>query len=134
VTITLSRGKQYIQMGSSTLLIMKFILSLILIKNVEVGHSWPSTSWSPLSHAISSFMQFLCRRSYFRINGNLCHIHKICYKCSTWNIYNLYIKYTLLGFTISLAVSSTFMVLHWVHNPRKVNDSPCIAYPMTMSL
>jgi hypothetical protein len=43
-------------------------------------------------------MLFLRRRSYFRINGNLCQTHKICYKCLTWNIYNLYIKYTLSGF------------------------------------
>jgi hypothetical protein len=77
---------------------MKFILSLILIINVEVRHSWPSTSWFPLTRAISSFMQFLRRRSCFLINENLCRIHKICYKCLTWNIYNLYIKYTFSGF------------------------------------
>jgi hypothetical protein len=40
----------------------------------------------------------LMRRSFFQINGNLCQIHKIYYKCLTWNIYNLYIKYTFSRF------------------------------------
>jgi hypothetical protein len=68
-------------------------------------------------------MQFLHRRSCFQINGNLCQIHKICYKCLIWNICNMYIKYTFLGLTIFPAIGSTFMILNRVHNPWKVNDS-----------
>jgi hypothetical protein len=35
---------------------------------------------------------------------------KICYKCLTWNIYNLYIKYTLSGLTIPLLLA----LLSWL--------------------
>jgi hypothetical protein len=84
---------------------------------VEIRHSWPSTSWFPLTRAISSFMQFLCGRSCFLINGNLYQIHEICYKCLTWNIYNFYIKYTFLGLIISLLLDliSRFSIESVIH-------------------
>jgi hypothetical protein len=125
VTINFSRVKQDTQIRSSTIIDYKIYSITNLDNKCEVRHSWPSISWLPLSRAISSFMQFLHRRSYFWINGNLCQIHKICYKCLTWNIYNLYIKYIFLGLTISLAIRTTFTALNRVHNPWKVNDSPC---------
>jgi hypothetical protein len=98
-------------------LITKFILSLILIINLEVQRSWPSTHWFSLTCTIRSFMQFLRRRYCFQINGNSCRIHKISYKCLTWNIYNLYIKYTFSGwqFPLLLDLLSRFSIESVIH-------------------
>jgi hypothetical protein len=73
-----------------------------------------------LLHAI------LMQKVMFLSKRELCQTHKICYKCLTCNICNLYIKYTISGLTIFPAIGATFTDLNRDRNSWKMNYSSCM--------